>query len=135
MNLAQQAALMGISQFIVTNRKHTGSGPASPHSIIAASDVMANCIDEIHCGDEVVVNKPDPRVVEGWFDKHNIASENLLVIGDQEVDAHLAINLGARAILISRHPEEFPHSLEHKDVLIVENLHDIKLSQTQLYLN
>lgn len=128
--LAQQAAAQGIHQLLVTNRDHQGTGNASPRTIIAAT-VLADCIHEIHPGDEVAYRKPDPRAVGDWMINHNIAPQELVVIGDQFVDAQLALNIGARAILIKRNGD-IPHLLHctHQDlddIAIVDDLEEVEL--------
>lgn len=128
--LAQQAAQKGIEQLVVTNREHGSRGLASPRSIVAAT-ALAECINEIRCGDEVEFRKPHRNVAEDWMAKHNIAAENLLIVGDQHVDAELAVNLGARALIVERNGK-IPHldssDDKHKELILVETLHGIKLT-------
>ncbi|HET9098486.1 MAG TPA: HAD family hydrolase [Candidatus Saccharimonadales bacterium] len=129
--LAQRAAKQGIQQLLVTNRTHQGRGNASPRNIIEAT-VLADCIHEIRPGDEVDYRKPDKRSVGDWMKKHKIAANEVVVIGDQFIDAQLAINLGARVILIKRH-SDIPHlnTLTNKnkgDIVIVETLEEIILN-------
>ena len=130
--LAQQAAHLGIVQLIVTNRNHEGRGSASPRAIVAAT-ALAECISEILAGDEVVYRKPDAQVANDWLQKHNISPNNLLVIGDQHVDAELASNLGARALLIRRNGE-IPHLDEldpkHNQLVLVNSLHDVVITNS-----
>lgn len=128
--LAQRAAHLGIEQMIVTNRDHKGRGPASPRAIVAAT-VLAECIDEIRSGDEVSFRKPDGRVASDWLEKHGILPSELLVIGDQHVDAELAFNLGARALIITRNGD-IPHldrlDPRHEALTIVDTLHDVTIT-------
>ncbi len=126
--LAQQAAKKDIDQLLVTNRAHADRGNASPRAIIAAT-VLADCIHEIHPGDEVSQRKPDKASVGDWMEKHSILPEKLVVIGDQFVDAQLAINIGARAILIERHGE-IPHLQTitgNEGLIVVKSLDEIEL--------
>ena len=129
--LAQKAAKQGIHQLLVTNRAHKGRGSASPKFIIA-STVLADCINEVKPGDEVEYRKPDIRSTGNWMEEHYLKPENTVVIGDQIVDAQLALNIGSRAILIKR-IGEIPHieSLDNKngnEVVIVDNLADIEFA-------
>lgn len=124
--LAQQAAAKNIPQLIITNREHQGRNKASPRAIVA-STVLADCIDEIRCGDEVEFKKPDKRSIADWLEAIDVAPERLLVIGDQHVDADLASNSGARALLVSRNGS-VPH-LEHGDhITVVDSLQDIVIN-------
>lgn len=129
--LAQQAAEQGIPQIIVTNRYHEGRGSASPRAIVAAT-ALADCINEIRCGDEVEFGKPDARSIGDWVEELKIPSEQLLVIGDQHVDAELAVNLGARALLVGRNGD-IPHlrKFEPGQGTVVESLHDIIVSKPE----
>lgn len=128
--LAQQAAQKGIKQLLVTNRAHEGRGNASPRAIVAAT-VLADCIHEIHAFDEVEFRKPDRRAVKDWVVDGSLHPNNLLVIGDQHIDAQLAINLGARALIVSRNGD-IPHletvGRATEQLLIVSSLHDIILN-------
>lgn len=124
--LAQRAAKHGVHQLLVTNRAHQGRGNASPRTIIAAT-VLADCIHEIHPADEVDYRKPDKRSVGDWMEKHKIEATEAVVIGDQNVDAQLAINLGARAILIKRSGDiPYLDSLTHKSQSDIIEINDLK---------
>lgn len=128
--LAQQAAKLGLHQILITNREHAGRGNASPKFIIAAT-VLADCIHEVYPGDEVDYRKPDRRSVGDWMERYALTPKEVLVIGDQFVDAQLAINLGARAILIKRAgdiPNLDPLARNHPDLTIVDNLNDVELA-------
>lgn len=122
---------LNVSQILITNREHTGRNNASPRAIIANS-AISHCIHEIRCGDEVAFRKPDPRSLQDWLDKHDIAANQLVVIGDQFVDAQLALNLAARSIIVKRY-DEVPH-LEtlttgwQKSVTLVDSLNDVRLT-------
>lgn len=128
--LAQAAAKKGIHQIIVTNRMNKDRGPASPRYIVA-STILADCIHEIRAADEVEIRKPDISSIGDWDKRHGLSPDQILVIGDQFVDAKLAINLGARGILVQR-ADEIEH-LESEGVLdsdlitVVTDLNDIEL--------
>lgn len=131
MKLAQQATQQEIHQLLVTNRAHLGRGVASPKHIIS-STILANYISEVYSGDEVQYRKPDKRSMGNWMERYNLLPSEVIVIGDQFVDAQLALNIGARAILIKRN-EEIPHldkliGHNNDNVFIVDNLSNIDLS-------
>ncbi len=126
--LATQANAMGIKQIVVTNRAHEGRAGASPHSIIARSRIK-QFIHEIRCRDQVEFPKPDARVMHDWLVTHNIDPTKVLVVGDQHIDAQLALNLSARAVLVTRnglipHLETLGNDIEGK-VYVVKTLHEV----------
>ena len=127
--LADQAAAQGIDQFIITNRMHAGTGTASVSNIIAAS-ALAHHFKDIKCRDQVVEPKPSKRALEGWFEAHNISHDKLLVIGDTHVDADLAMNIGARAIIIDRHQEGMDDLRKRAGTYVVENLAGIMITKS-----
>lgn len=123
--LAKKLHEAGMRQIVVSNRAHgTNRKFASPRNIIMAS-CLADCIDQVVCGDEVSDNKPKPGAVEGVVKD----SAKVLVIGDQFVDAEFARNLNGRAILICRDGE--PIHLDRlsggweKRVSIVKSLDEV----------
>ncbi|HSX46851.1 MAG TPA: HAD hydrolase-like protein [Patescibacteria group bacterium] len=129
--LAQRAAKEGIQQLLITNREHAGRGPASPRFIIAAT-VLADCIHEVFPGDEIEYKKPDKRSLGDWMERHKLAPHEVLVIGDQHLDAQLAINLGARAMLVQRNGE-IPHlstltEPNYADITYVDNLEEVEFA-------
>jgi phosphoglycolate phosphatase-like HAD superfamily hydrolase len=128
--LAQRAAKQGVHQLVVTNRDHVGRGPASPKYIIAAT-VLADCIHEVHAGDEVEYRKPDGRSTGDWMERYNLTPSQVIVIGDQFVDAQLALNIGARTVLVKR-KGDVPHIdtliYQHPQyIIIVDSLEDVEL--------
>jgi phosphoglycolate phosphatase-like HAD superfamily hydrolase len=131
--LARQAAVQTIPQLLVTNRDHTDRGTASPRSIVAAT-VLADYIHEIRAGDEVSFRKPDKRAVSDWLAAHALKPNQVLVIGDQFVDAQLAVNIGARALLVRR-GDAIPHmqallASNPTTITIVDNLYGIEISRS-----
>jgi phosphoglycolate phosphatase-like HAD superfamily hydrolase len=128
--LARQAAKQGIHQLLVTNREHGINGAASPKFIIAAT-FLADYIHDIYPADEVEFRKPHKSSMGDWMERKKLPPDEVLVIGDQFVDAQLAINVEARVILIKRN-EEISHldSFSKKDrqkIVIVDNLDAIEL--------
>lgn len=129
-DLAHRANKLGLKQVVVTNRAHEGRGNASPHSIIGRSKIN-ELISEIRCRDQVEFPKPDLRAIHDWFDSQKINPENVLVVGDQYIDAQLAINFGGRAVLVTRNGviprlEELGPDIQDK-VFLVKSLHDVEL--------
>jgi len=128
--LAQRAARQNVHQLLVTNRAHEGRGSASPKVIVAAT-TLADCIHEVHAGDEVEYRKPDSRSIGNWMERHHLTPAEVLVIGDQFVDAQLALNIGARVILVKRNGH-IPHldtMSRHnpRDIRVVDSLEHIEL--------
>jgi phosphoglycolate phosphatase-like HAD superfamily hydrolase len=125
--LAKQATSKNIKQLIVTNRAHENRGNASPRSIVAGT-ILVDHIHEIRASDEVEYRKPDERSVGDWFKNIGIDQKNILVIGDQHVDAQLANNLGVRALIVGRNgtvPHLNPLDYEKDRLIIVDDLHEI----------
>ncbi len=128
LTLARQAASQGVHQMLITNRSHKGRGNASPKYIIAAT-LLADCIHEVYPVDEVAYRKPDKRSVGDWLQRYMIDPTEVLVIGDQHVDAQLAVNLGAHAVLVKR-IGDIPHIQDlvaNHNILLVDSLDDIQL--------
>jgi phosphoglycolate phosphatase-like HAD superfamily hydrolase len=126
--LASHAAKLNISQMVVTNRAHKDRGTASPKHIIAAT-TLVDYIHDVNPGDEVDFRKPDSRSMGDWMDRYNLSPDEVIVIGDQHVDAQLAINIGAKAILINRNGT-IPHldSLtDNKNVTVVDTLEEVEI--------
>jgi phosphoglycolate phosphatase-like HAD superfamily hydrolase len=128
--LADKATAASLKQVIVTNRAHTGRDRASPRNIVEQS-VLRQHIHHIICGDESGdYHKPDPRVFGDLFERWQIKPAELLVIGDQYVDAQLALNSGSRAIIVSRevdqpaHLDTLPTGWQNH-VAVVKSLHSI----------
>lgn len=129
-SLAQKAVKRGIQQLLITNREHEGTGNASPRYIIA-STILADCISEIFPSDQIAYRKPDKRSIGDWMDRHNLTSSETIVIGDQFVDAQLALNIGSRVILIKRN-SHIPHiekiiSKNQESMFVVDSLNIVEL--------
>lgn len=119
----------GIKQIVATNREHKGRGTASPRHIIEHSSLKAY-VDDVVCGEEGAAKKPDAQVLAYVPATQELTGAHMLVIGDQFVDAQLASNLGAQAIIVNRNDQPVPH-LEplveqwQSSVRIVASLDDI----------
>jgi phosphoglycolate phosphatase-like HAD superfamily hydrolase len=87
----------------------------------------------VRCGDDPSGHtKPNPAVVEDWLESMAVNPSKLLVVGDQNVDARLAIALNARAVLVQRADEPIHHLDQLPDgwethVDIVRSLYEVKL--------
>lgn len=132
LDLSQRATQKQLKQVVVTNRQHEGRGNASPRSIVEKSAFKEH-IHEVICGDDLDgLRKPDPKVLGSLLDEWGITPEELLVIGDQHVDAQLALNLGCKAIIVLRDGEDLVHAHKldknwQKHVSIVKSLKDVTL--------
>ncbi len=129
LDLAQRISERGLVQILVTNRNHAGQGNASPRSIVGAT-VLQDHIHEIICGDESPVRKPDPGVLGTQLERRNIAAENTVIIGDQYVDAKLALKMGSKGILVVRDGGAVAHAHELGDgwedqISVVQSLRDV----------
>lgn len=100
--LAHRAHQVGVQQVLVTNRDHEGRGLASPRSIVERS-VLQGLIGKVIAGDDSSYRKPNPAVLGGYLSEQGILPEQILVIGDQFVDAQFAHNLGINAVIVDRH--------------------------------
>lgn len=110
LNLSKQLTLRGVKQAIVTNREHGSRGHASPRSIVERSSLKEH-IQHIICGDETGARKPDQMVVGDLIEEWQIKPNKIIVIGDQHVDAQLALNMGSRAIIVTRNGSGLAHEL------------------------
>jgi len=131
-DLSARAHTGNLKQFIITNRNHKGRGKASPRFIVS-NTVLGEYIHEIICGDEVgEVRKPQAGVLGDLLERWKLQPSEVLVIGDQHVDAQLALNIGCKAVLVIREGKELKHT--HKldknwqdHVTVVRSLHDVLL--------
>ena len=132
LDLAKRATKLGLKQVIVTNRDHAGRGKASPRHIVSSSSLKEH-IHEVICGDEAQgFRKPDPKVLGDLLERWGITPQEVLVIGDQHVDAQLALNLGSKAVLVVRDGSEFAHAHKldknwQEHVTVVESLKDVTI--------
>lgn len=102
MDLVQQTHQAGKRQVVVTNRPHgTDRGNGSPRNLIANSR-LRDLVDDILCGDDSQHRKPYRQFLEARFGPQLAELGELMVIGDQFVDAELAHNIGCQAILVNR---------------------------------
>jgi phosphoglycolate phosphatase-like HAD superfamily hydrolase len=108
--LMEEASHRGLKQVIVTNRAHAGRGSASPRAIVERS-ILKSYVTHIICGDETGdYHKPDPEVFGDLLLKWQVKPTELVVVGDQYVDAQLALNVGASAIIVNRATEKLVHT-------------------------
>lgn len=108
LHLAQRAHEAEIFQALVTNRNRRSQLFASPQSIVARS-ALSGLMGVIICGDDTEYRKPKPEVVGALLSSGLLVPAETVVIGDQFVDAVLARNLGAKAILVNRGDEQIAH--------------------------
>lgn len=130
LDLSQRATARGLKQAIVTNRDHAGRGNASPR-FIAANTSLKDHIHEVISGDDLDgIRKPDPRVVSKLLQTWQLQPSQVMVIGDQHVDAQLALNIGCKAIIVVRDGAELAHAHKldkgwQEHVAVVESLADV----------
>lgn len=108
LQLSRRLHEAGIQQVIVTNRDHAGRGNGSPRNIVSHSS-LAGLIDEVVCGDDVEYRKPDARSLSTSKLYQSVKPDEVLVIGDQFVDAELARNLRCSAVLVNRSEDPVVH--------------------------
>jgi phosphoglycolate phosphatase len=107
LRLATRLTIAGVEQVVVTNRAHENRGTASPKHLVENSR-LRNHIGHIICGDDGDARKPEPAVLSYLPHLAKYKPEQIMVFGDQDVDASLAQNLGSRATIVSRYPEPVP---------------------------
>ncbi len=101
-DLTEQAHQAGKRQVVVTNRPHgTDRGNGSPRNLVANSR-LRNLVDDVLCGDDSEYRKPYRQFLEARFGRDLADLGEIVVIGDQFVDAELARNIGCNAILVTR---------------------------------
>ena len=130
--LLKRARHAGLKQVLVTNRLHAGHANASPRAIVASS-VLKNYLDTIICGDDAPVRKPDPNVLAAFLKENGLSPKQVLIVGDQFVDAQLAMNLGTQCVLVNRDRVELAHMEKLGDnwqdhLTIVQSLHDVYIA-------
>jgi phosphoglycolate phosphatase-like HAD superfamily hydrolase len=128
LRLATRAHEAGMRQILVTNRAHEGRLRASPRNIVANSD-LSKYIDAVVCGDDSEHRKPTPEVLGALAAE--LKGNEVIIVGDQHVDAEFARNLDARAILVCRNGE-LPHHMDtlgdwQSFVTIVRSLEEVHL--------
>jgi phosphoglycolate phosphatase len=119
-SLVSRLAKSGAAQVIATNREHQGRGTASPHYLINNTSLKP-FFSHIIAGEEAPVRKPHADVIKNVAGREALQGHHILVVGDQFVDAELAQNLGAQAIIVNRGEGPVPHleALEGSDFLTV----------------
>ena len=109
-NLLHRTHAVGVLQIIISNRAHQGDDYLGSPRNLAQRSPLAGCIESVVCGDDnQEFHKPDARVLDSTELQLGLRRSDLLVVGDQFVDAELARNLGCRAVIIARNSEQMPH--------------------------
>jgi phosphoglycolate phosphatase-like HAD superfamily hydrolase len=128
--LAKRAHKVGKRQLVVTNRPHgVDRGNGSPRNLVANSS-LRELVNVVLCGDDSEFRKPHRAFLEACFGGDLAELGEIIVIGDQFVDAEFAHNIGGAAILVARAGE-----IAHLDELenwqaytqIVSSLHDVEV--------
>jgi phosphoglycolate phosphatase-like HAD superfamily hydrolase len=132
-DLLQRNHEAGIRQIIVTNRfHHRDTRLGSPRNLAKRSP-LAGLIDAVVCGDDNSdFHKPDARMLDKVERDLGINRSELIVIGDQFVDADLAHNLSAHAIIVTRNGDSVPHLDKLRDgwenqVTLIKDLGQISI--------
>jgi FMN phosphatase YigB (HAD superfamily) len=118
---------------MVTNRfHHSDTRLGSPRNL-AKQPPLAGLIDAVVCGDDNdEFHKPDARVLDAAERDLGFARNQLIVIGDQFVDADLAHNLDVHAVIVTRNGDSVPHLDKLRDgwesrVTLVKDLGQISI--------
>lgn len=107
-SLFQRAHAKGVVQVVVSNRSHQDRGQASPRSIMSRPP-FNGLVQYVVSGDDNPYHKPDRRVMDAVLRATRLGPAEFTVVGDQFVDAELARNLGAQAVLVNRDMADIPH--------------------------
>lgn len=122
----------GVRQIIVSNRSHHNDLRLGSPRNLARQKPLKGLIDAVVCGDDNEFYKPDARMLDAVECELGVKSSQIVVIGDQFVDAELAHNLGARAVLVTRNGDSVPHLNKLRDgwegrVELVKDLHQVSI--------
>ncbi len=110
LDLIKRAHKVGLKQIIVSNRPHFSDTRLGSPRNLARRPPLEGYIEAVVCGDDNDFHKPDPRVLDAVDAQLGLGRSELLVIGDQVVDAELAHNLGCHTVLVQRGDAELAHS-------------------------
>lgn len=132
LDLLQRNHEAGLKQLIVSNRVHHHDGRLGSPRTLMQKPPLAGKIEFVVCGDDNEFHKPDARMLDEAERALGLTRDQLLVVGDQFVDAELAHNLGVQAMLVSRSGEAIPHLDRLKDgwqdhVTIVKDLSEVSV--------
>lgn len=135
LDLLKRCHKAGLKQIIVSNRPHHSDGRVGSPRNLARRQPLAGLIDAVVCGDDNAFHKPDARMLDAAEHELGLSRGDLLVVGDQFVDAEMAHNLGVRAVLVSRNGADIPHLDRLADgwqdkVAIVGDLHQVSITRT-----
>ena len=129
-DLLERNHAAGLKQIVVSNRPHHSDGRLGSPRNLAKRAPLAGHIETVVCGDDNEFRKPDARLLDEAELRLGLKRNELLVIGDQFVDAELAHNLGAVAVLVERRGESIPHLEQLRDgwrerTYLVQDLRDV----------
>jgi len=134
LNLLRRNHAAGLKQIIVSNRPHHSDGRLGSPRNLAKRRPLATLIDATVCGDDNAFHKPDARMLDAAERQCGLRRVEVIVIGDQFVDAELAHNLGVQAILVARAGKQIPHLEKLPDgweasVQIVSTLNEVAFTK------
>jgi HAD superfamily hydrolase (TIGR01549 family) len=133
LDLLRRNHAAGLRQIIVSNRVHHHDDRLGSPRNLAQKPPLAGLIELVVCGDDNEFHKPDARMLDAAERALGLERDKLLVIGDQFVDAELAHNLKAQAVLVSRTAQDIPHLDKLTDgwqhhVTIVKSLSEVSIT-------
>ena len=136
LDLLQRNHAAGLKQIIISNRAHHSDDRLASPRNLAKREPLAGFVEFAVCGDDNEFHKPDARVVDEAERVLGLSRSELVVVGDQFVDAELAHNLGVPAVLITRDGVEIPHLDKlaggwEDRVHIVNDLRDVSIAVQQ----
>lgn len=133
LELLRRSHATGLKQIIISNRSHYSNSRLGSPRNLAQREPLVGLIDAVVCADDNEFHKPDARMLDKAERDFNLERSTLVVVGDQFVDAELAYNVGARAILIARTPNGIPHLDRlpeewQKRIMIIKSLDQVSIT-------
>lgn len=131
-DLLRRTHVIGLKQILVSNRPHFSDERLGSPRNLAKKPPLAGLIDVVVCGGDTEFHKPDARMLDVAERELGLNRKELVVLGDQFVDAELAHNLGVRGVLVARSGNDIPHLERLPDgwedrITIVKNLGEVSI--------
>lgn len=109
LDLLRRSHVAGLKQIIISNRPHHSDNRLGSPRNLAKREPLVGLVDIVVCGDDNAFHKPDARMLDMAEHELGLGRKDMLVVGDQFVDAEMAHNLGTQAVLVSRDGESIPY--------------------------
>jgi phosphoglycolate phosphatase-like HAD superfamily hydrolase len=109
LDLLQRSHSAGLRQIIISNRPHYSDSRLGSPRNLAKKSPLAGLVELVVCGDDSELHKPDAHVLDAAERSLGLKRSELVVVGDQFVDAEFAHNLGVPAVLVARDGADIPH--------------------------